>query len=114
MDYILKIQLARVRRLLATKELELSISDAACTEVCDLGFDPAFGARPLKRVITTHLMNPMSKEIVSGGYQPRDTILVDVESKGETKLLTFARIAGPETEEDGSADAAPKQIEGDA
>jgi len=113
MDYILKIQLGRVRRLLASRELEFSISDEACTEVCDLGFDPAFGARPLKRVITTHLMNPMSKAIVSGGYLARDTILVDVESEGETKRLTFTRVAGPEPDEEDAEEDAPKQIASD-
>ena len=114
MDYILQIQLGRVRKLLATREIELSISESACTQICDLGFDPAFGARPLKRIITTHLMNPMSKAIVSGGYQAGDTIEVDVESEGETKRLAFTRVPGPVDEGESSSPDAPRQIEADA
>jgi ATP-dependent Clp protease ATP-binding subunit ClpB len=79
MDHILKIQLKRLRRLLADRELELELSDAARTRVCDLGFDPAFGARPLKRAITQYVMNPMSRSILAGGYEAGDTIHVDLE-----------------------------------
>jgi ATP-dependent Clp protease ATP-binding subunit ClpB len=79
MDHILKIQLKRLRRLLADRELELELGDAARTRVCDLGFDPAFGARPLKRAITQYVMNPMSRSILAGGYEAGDTIHVDLE-----------------------------------
>jgi ATP-dependent Clp protease ATP-binding subunit ClpB len=98
MDAILTIQLARVRRLLTTRELTLELSEAAATEIADLGFDPAFGARPLKRAITTYLMNPMSKAIVGGGYLAGDTIKVDLEIEDDTKSLSFERIPAPQEE----------------
>jgi hypothetical protein len=63
MDTILDIQLQRVRGMLANRDLELEVTPAARTLVADLGYDPAFGARPLKRAITTHLLNPMSSAI---------------------------------------------------
>ena len=100
MDHILSIQLKRVRRLLENRGLKLTITDAASTEICERGFDPAFGARPLKRAITTYLMNPMSKAIVGGGYAEGDTIAVDIEGEGDAKSLSFSCIKGPEPSED--------------
>jgi ATP-dependent Clp protease ATP-binding subunit ClpB len=95
MDRILLIQLKRLERLMAQRELRLEVTDAARTAVADLGFDPAYGARPLKRAITTYLMNPMSKAIVSGGYEPGDAVRVDFEEGA----ITFERIpAAPEAE----------------
>ena len=64
--------------------------------LCDAGFDPAFGARPLKRAIQQYLLNPMSKAIVSGNYSAGDTIRVDTEDEN----ITFERIPAPETEEE--------------
>ena len=93
MDHILDIQLKRVSRLMKTRELKLEVSAAARTMLCDIGYDPAFGARPLKRVITQALMNPLSKEIVGGGYLPGDTIRVDRAAEG---AVTFERVPAPE------------------
>jgi len=103
MDDILDIQLKRVRRLLADREMALEITQAARTVIADIGYDPAFGARPLKRAITTHLLNPMSSAIVGGGYTAGDTVRVDVEDE----CLTFERIPAPPEGDDG----APKQLE---
>ena len=78
MDGILTIQLKRVHKLLAVRELSLELTDAARKFVVDNGFDPAFGARPLKRSITNYLVNPMSTAIIAGSFDPGDTIVVDV------------------------------------
>ena len=94
LDEILQIQLRRVRHLLDVRGLTLELSPEAATEICDAGFDPTYGARPLKRAITTHLMNPMSRAIVSGGYGPGDGIRVSVEEKN----LVFERIAAPDAD----------------
>ena len=64
----------------------------------ELVFDPIFGARPLKRAITQYLVQPMSRAIISGGYESGDTIEVDLDK--ETDAITFARIPAPEDEED--------------
>jgi ATP-dependent Clp protease ATP-binding subunit ClpB len=106
MDLILDIQLKRVRNLLAAREMQLEISQAARKVIADIGYDPAFGARPLKRAITTHLLNPMSSAIVAGGYTAGDTVRVDVEDNH----LTFERIPAPP--EGSTPDPnAPKQLE---
>jgi ATP-dependent Clp protease ATP-binding subunit ClpB len=94
MDHILDIQLRHLRGLMAGRELLLDVTPAARTYICDAGFDPAFGARPLKRALTTGLMNPMSKAIVGGDYGPGDTIRVDIDDQQQ---LVFERI--PATDE---------------
>lgn len=76
MDSILNVQLKRVRKLLDSRQLLLTLTPEALTAIADAGFDPLFGARPLKRSIQQYLLNPMSKTIVSGGYGPGDTIKV--------------------------------------
>ena len=71
MDAIFTIQMKRVQRLLDERQLLVEVTPAAQTALCDAGFDPTFGARPLKRAIQQYLLNPMSKAIVSGGYEPK-------------------------------------------
>ena len=92
MDKILEIQLRRLVGLLAQRDLSIEVSQEARTIICDLGFDPAFGARPLKRAITRYLMNPMSKAILGGGYQAGDTIKVDIDGD----QITFIRVPAAE------------------
>jgi ATP-dependent Clp protease ATP-binding subunit ClpB len=91
MDKILLVQLKRVRKLLADRQLELELTPAALHAVAEAGFDPMYGARPLKRAIQQHLLNPMSKAIVSGGYAAGDTVKIDVENDH----ITFERIPAP-------------------
>jgi ATP-dependent Clp protease ATP-binding subunit ClpB len=76
---ILEIQLKRVQALLHEKELTVDLTEEAKTALCEAGFDPDFGARPLKRAIQQFLLNPMAKQIVGGGYQPGDTVQVRVD-----------------------------------
>jgi ATP-dependent Clp protease ATP-binding subunit ClpB len=108
MDAILTIQLRHIRKLLDARQLQFEISDAARKALCDAGFDPLYGARPLKRAIQQYCMNPMSRAIVAGDFGPRDTIAVDVKDDA----LIFARIpAPPEEDEDLGYDGPPiKQI----
>jgi ATP-dependent Clp protease ATP-binding subunit ClpB len=104
LDLIFDIQMRRVHKLLRARMLNIEVSAEARTALCDAGYDPAFGARPLKRAIQQYLLNPMSKAIVSGGYDPGDTIKVDVEP-GEDGTITFERIPGPEEEDEDEAPA---------
>ena len=98
MDAIFDIQMRRVNKLLAARQLTSSVTAGARTALCDAGFDPAFGARPLKRAIQQYLLNPMSKAIVQGGYGPGDTIVVDTEGEGEDAQITFERIPGEQVQ----------------
>jgi ATP-dependent Clp protease ATP-binding subunit ClpB len=59
-------------------DMDIEVSDAAVAELAKAGFDPVYGARPLKRAIQQQLENPLSKAILEGKFGPKDTIHVDV------------------------------------
>ena len=71
---IATIQLANLRKRLAERELTLELSDAVMDKLVDAGFDPVYGARPLKRAIQREIENPLAQDILSGRFLPRDTI----------------------------------------
>jgi len=71
------IQLQYLTKRLAAMEMKLEVSDAALTELAAAGFDPVFGARPLKRAIQTHLENTLAREILAGQFAAKDTIRAD-------------------------------------
>ena len=79
---IAKIQLELVNRRLQGMEMSMEVSDAALHKIAEAGFDPLFGARPLKRAIQNRIENPLSKYILEGRFGPKDVILVD-EKNGE-------------------------------
>jgi ATP-dependent Clp protease ATP-binding subunit ClpB len=74
---IAKIQLKYLEQRLAKLEIGLEVTDAALTELAKAGFDPVFGARPLKRAIQQHIENPLSREILEGKFAAKDTVRVD-------------------------------------
>ncbi len=77
---IIEIQLRLLRKRLDERGLMLNITDKAIEQLCDEGYDPQFGARPLKRVIQHRLENPIATGILSGTYDDGDTITVDVKN----------------------------------
>ena len=77
---IAKIQLGYLERRLAKLEIGLQVSDAALEEIGKAGFDPVFGARPLKRAIQEHIENPLAREILEGRFGPKDVIIADYQS----------------------------------
>ena len=76
---IAKIQLHALQARLARMELTLQVSDAALAELAKVGFDPVFGARPLKRAIQSKLENPLSKLLLEGRFAPKSSIQVEVD-----------------------------------
>ena len=74
---IVKFQLGRLRKLLADQKLELDVSENAIDLLCQEGYDPTYGARPLKRAIQRLLQDPLAKAILEGQYKPGDIIHVD-------------------------------------
>ncbi|TMS57382.1 ATP-dependent chaperone ClpB [Imbroritus primus] len=74
---IARIQLQRLRDRLAKMDMSLDISDAALTHLASAGYDPVFGARPLKRAIQQHIENPLSRLILEGKLVPKDVVPVD-------------------------------------
>ncbi|THC46253.1 ATP-dependent chaperone ClpB [Massilia sp. Mn16-1_5] len=76
---IAKIQLRGLEERLAKMEMTLDIDDEALQKIAEAGFDPVYGARPLKRAIQQQIENPLSKAILSGRFGPKDTIPVRVQ-----------------------------------
>ena len=85
---IARIQLGHLEKRLAALEIGLEASDAALAQVVAVGFDPVYGARPLKRAIQQAIENPLAKQILEGRFGPKDTVRLDV--KGHE--ITFDRI----------------------
>ena len=75
---IVDIQLGYLHDRLAERDIRISLSDAARDKLAEAGFDPVYGARPLKRAIQQQVENPLANEILSGRFQPGDTIDVGV------------------------------------
>lgn len=79
---IAKIQLKRLTERLAKMEMVLEVSDAALAKVAEAGYDPVFGARPLKRAIQQYIENPVARLILEGKFGPKDIVPVDVDKDG--------------------------------
>ncbi len=79
---IVTIQLAHLDKLLAERKIRLELTPAARTRLAEEGYDPVYGARPLKRVIQQRLQNPLALRLLQGEFLPGDTIVVDVDSEG--------------------------------
>ena len=86
---IVDIQVDRLRRRLAEREMGLILTDAALDRLAEAGFDPVYGARPLKRAIQHQVENPLAQQILAGRFGPGDTITVEVADRE----LAFARAA---------------------
>ncbi|AWW45824.1 ATP-dependent chaperone ClpB [Polynucleobacter paneuropaeus] len=80
---IAKILLKNLSDRLAKVDMQLEVSDAALDKIAQVGFDPVFGARPLKRAIQQHIENPVSKMILEGKFGPKDVVPVDIDKQGE-------------------------------
>ncbi len=87
---IAKIQLQVLMARLAKMDLTLEVSAAAVAELAKVGFDPVFGARPLKRAIQQRIENPLSKLLLEGKFAPNDTIRVDVDTIQAPGQFSFA------------------------
>ena len=87
---IAKIQLQVLMARLAKMDLGLVVSDAAVAELAKVGFDPVFGARPLKRAIQQRIENPLSKLLLEGKFGPKDIIHVGVDTIQAPGQFSFA------------------------
>jgi ATP-dependent Clp protease ATP-binding subunit ClpB len=77
---IAKIQLKHLELRLAKMEMMLEVSDEALQKIAEAGYDPVYGARPLKRAIQQQIENPLSKAILAGRFGPKDTISIRVQN----------------------------------
>ena len=70
-----------LKRRLAAQNLRLEVSDAALDLIAESGFDPIYGARPLKRAIQAEIENPLAKALLNGQYAPESTIRIDAQGE---------------------------------
>jgi ATP-dependent Clp protease ATP-binding subunit ClpB len=88
------IQIQVLQARLAKMELTLEVSPAALAELAKVGFDPVFGARPLKRAIQQRIENPLSKLLLEGKFLPKSVIPVDVDPIRSPGQFSFERVVG--------------------
>ena len=86
---IADIQLSRLRKRLQERDMDIVLSDEAMTKLIAVGYDPVYGARPLKRAIQQEIENPLSVKLLSGEFVAGDTIKVDVDAQDK---LTFDKL----------------------
>jgi ATP-dependent Clp protease ATP-binding subunit ClpB len=79
---IVHIQLVGLRQRLAARRLSLDVTPAAIAKMAEQGYDPTYGARPLKRVIQREVADPLAKELLAGSFVDGDTVVVDVDPGG--------------------------------
>ena len=92
-ESIARIQLKVLQARLEKMDLYLQVSEAATAELAKVGFDPVFGARPLKRAIQQRIENPLSKLLLEGRFAPKSVIAVDVDTVRAPGVFRFS--AGP-------------------
>jgi ATP-dependent Clp protease ATP-binding subunit ClpB len=88
---IVEIQLERLRGRLAERRITLTMSPAALQHLAARGYDPVYGARPLKRLIQQHLETPMARQLVKGELRDGDTAMVDVKGDGIVIVPTVTK-----------------------
>jgi ATP-dependent Clp protease ATP-binding subunit ClpB len=91
-ESIAKIQLHILEARLAKMDLYLEVSTSAVAELAKVGFDPVFGARPLKRAVQQRIENPLSKLLLEGKFLPKSVIPVDVDPVNEPGVFKFDRV----------------------
>jgi ATP-dependent Clp protease ATP-binding subunit ClpB len=99
---IVELQLGRLRKLLRDRQLEIELVPEATAFLAERGYDPAYGARPLKRAIMRYIQDPLAKRLLLGEFAPGDTIMVDVDrhaasrdASGEGALTFHKKVAPP-------------------
>jgi ATP-dependent Clp protease ATP-binding subunit ClpC len=90
MRLIVDLQMEEIRERLAEHDLNVQISPEARDWLADVGYDPDFGARPLRRALQKYVESPLSISLLAGQFSPGDTILVNIEETG--KDLEFQTI----------------------
>jgi ATP-dependent Clp protease ATP-binding subunit ClpB len=81
---IVTLQMARLRKLLAERQISLELTDAARDFLAEAGYDPVYGARPLRRAIQRELQDKLAPMLLAGQFKEGDTVLVDAGGSGLT------------------------------
>jgi ATP-dependent Clp protease ATP-binding subunit ClpB len=100
LSHIVEIQLSRLRKLLAEKQITLELGEKGREAVADAGYDPVYGARPLKRAIQRMIQDPLSTKLLEGEFVPGDHIRIDEGKDGGLEFKKGARPAEPAKKEE--------------
>jgi len=84
-----ELQVARLQKRLAERNIELELSEAAKAFIADAGYDPVYGARPLKRYVQQRVETPLSRKIIAGEVREGQRAVVELEA--DDKLVFFTR-----------------------
>ncbi|MCJ7530089.1 MAG: AAA family ATPase [Anaerolineales bacterium] len=103
MSKIVELQMKEVQERISEQGLNVQLTDAARDWLAEAGYDPTFGARPLRRIIQKHVESPLSTQLLSGTFHEGDTILVDVDPQDNTRLH-FQEIEHIEVQEEDKPD----------
>ena len=95
---IVDIELSKVRNRLAERGLKLELTDEARDFIIDKGGDTDYGARPLRRSVSTYIEDPLSEELLRGAFEGKSRILVTVKEVGDQKQLDFVGTGAGEGE----------------
>merc|ERR1712023_296375 len=89
MRSIVELELQKVGKRLSDRKLTISVSSKAVDVISDIGYDPVYGARPLKRAIQREIENKIAKGILRGDFRNGDKIIIDAGQENEENTLTF-------------------------
>lgn len=89
MKNILEIQFKQIQKRLKEQNIELEASPEAIEKMAELGYDPVYGARPLKRVLQREVLNVLSKDILAGKIKKEEVIILDLDKDGQ---FTFGNV----------------------
>ena len=103
MSKIVELQMKEVQERISEQGLNVQLTDAARDWLAETGYDPTFGARPLRRILQKHVESPLSTQLLSGTFHEGDTILVDVDPEDNTRLH-FQEIEHIEAQEEDKPD----------
>jgi len=84
---IVELQLRQVQKLVASKNITLTFTDEAKAHLATIGYDPSFGARPLKRTIQKYVINTLSQKILAGEIADGDEVTIDVDRRGMLQFV---------------------------
>jgi ATP-dependent Clp protease ATP-binding subunit ClpB len=95
---IVDIQIEHLRKRLAEKKIDLDLTDEAKQLIAEKGYDPVYGARPLKRTIQKMIQDPLANEILKGNFKEGDRVVVDVDK--DKKLVLTKEVKPPKKEKE--------------
>jgi ATP-dependent Clp protease ATP-binding subunit ClpB len=84
---VIDIQLERLLKLLSDRRITLELTPDAREKLADEGYDPVYGARPIKRVLQQRIQNPLALLLLQGQFAEGDTVLVDIDGQGEYTFI---------------------------